>query len=764
MNFALPRRECAYVRPLLLIALGALVATGVVVPVAEAQRDERDESSLVREWLDRSSAEFAGQDDSQLESNWRWKDYVRTRRFLEARTVGGVLPTAAQRVNAWRVRQERQKTLAAGGSDWTSVGPPNVSGRIVDLKFHPTDPKIVYAASASGGLWMSGDGGDHWRTTTDGLPSLAIGAVCLVPSDPNVILIATGEGLHWTYIVFGTGIWKSVDAGKTWNPTSLTHAVTDNHGFHVMEANPSTGTILAGANDGLWRSTDKGDTWVKVQAGADYYDVKWKPGSANRVYTTKGDASSGNGVLVSNDDGLSWSLIGSGLPPSNRISKTKLAVSPANPNLLYAHIGDTQTHGTLGIYRSTDNGATWSPRNTTQNISGGQGMYAVTIAVDPADTQRVIAGGIMLYLSTDGGQTFAETGGGTPIGDDTAVHLDHHAIAWEPGSTSNLWIGCDGGAWRSTDAGTTWQERRTGLVTTQFYDICLDPNDPDFTMGGTQDNGLPWVEKAGNPWFPSTLLADGIVCHVEPDAPRTIHSEWQFGGHVRSDDRGRSWNATMNGITGNATALAPLALDVNQTGHLYTATYDGVFRTKNGQGLWQKVALHSPIWISISPADGDVVWTVGALTGGAPVRYTTTDGSSWTYAQPYGFATGSETKILAHPNDPGTAFVTFAGYSVAAHVARTTDFGQTWQDVSGDFPPDPANTMAIDPRYPSHWFVGTDTGVWYSTNGGLNWLPLGASLPNVVVYDLEIHAKARRLVAGTYGRGVWSIDLPPLGG
>ena len=297
-------------------------------------------------------------------------------------------------------------------------------------------------------------------------------------------------------------------------------------------------------------------------------------------------------------------------------------------------------------------------------------------------------------------------------------------------------------------------------MTTQFYDVCLDPNDPAFTMGGTQDNGLPWVEEAGTPWFPSTLIADGLACHVEPLFPNTIHSEWQFGGHVRSVDRGQSWDSTVNGLTGSSMAFAPLDLDPNYAGHLYTSTLDGVFRTTNGQDLWVHVALHSPTWISISPVDGDIVWTTGDFAGNPPVRFTTDDGSSWTFASPYGFAVGNETKILAHPKDPATAFVTFAGYSGVAHVARTTDFGQSFENVSGDFPPDPANTMVIDPIDPMHWFVGTDTGVWHSANGGVNWVPFRTGFPNVVVYDLEIHRSARKLVACTYGRGIWAIDLP----
>jgi len=740
-----------------------MLALWSTTALSSAQASARDESRLLRGWLERTAAHYDARSAERTAADWGWQQYSRTRWFLDARTIRGVLPTAADQMRAWGVARTRRSMAASKGANWTSLGPPNVAGRIVDLKFHPTNPQRVYAASASGGLWISDDGGHTWRTSTDELPSLAIGAVCVLPDDPDVVLIATGEGLNWMYVVWGVGIWKSTDAGETWSPTSLTHSVTDNHGFHVMKANPLTGTILAGANDGLWRSTDQGDTWNQVRVGGDYYDVAWKPGSATRVYTTKGSASSGNGIYVSNDDGLTWSKAGLGQPPSTQISKVRLAVTPADPNVVYAHIGNRQTYGTLGIYRSTDNGALWTARNTSLNISGGQGSYSVTIAVDPDDPERVIAGGIKIYDSSDGGLSFAETGGGNPLGDGDSVHLDHHAIAWEPGSTDNLWVGCDGGIWRSTDDGETWSPRNDGLVTTQFYDVGLDPNDPVFVMAGSQDNGLPWVETPGAPWFPSTLMADGFAVIVEPLAPNTIYSEYQFGGHVRSTDRGQSWDVTTNGLTGNSIPFAPLALDPSRIGRLYTATYDGVFRTTNGQDLWVKVALHSPTWISISPANGDVVWTVdGVTTTYPPVRYTTDGGTIWTFAADYGFVVGNETMILADPKQPGTAYVTFAGYGGIAHVARTTDFGASWQDVSGDFPPDPANTIAVDPAATNHWFVGSDTGVWFSDNGGAHWTPLGRDFPNVVVYDLEVHRRARKLVACTYGRGIWSIDLPPI--
>lgn len=744
--------------PAAVLTIGLMTAP-IFTPSGHAERSPQ-ENRAIHDSIARVATYYEEHKELRVPPSSGWKHYVRAKRFLDARTINGVLPSAVDRVRAWEIGRARAVAAPPPTEGWFSIGPTNIAGRIVDLKFDPTNPQRVYAASASGGLWSSRNGGDTWRTTTDGLSSLAIGAVCVLPTDPNVVLAATGEGLMWMYVVFGTGIWKSTDAGETWGPTSLSHEITDNHGFYAMEANPFTGTILAGATDGLWRSTDEGDTWNRVLSDGNYFDIKWKPGSASRVYVAKGDSPSGNGVKVSTNDGLTWATAGTGQPPSSSISKTRIAVTQANPSVIYAHYGSSQTGGTLGIYRSTDNGATWSPRNTSLNISGTQGMYAVTIAADPNDPLRVIAGGIELYLSTNGGIDFAETGDGNPLGDETAVHWDHHAIAWEPGSTSRVWVGTDGGAWRSTDDGSTWSPRRNGLVTTQYYDVCLDVQDPGFTMGGSQDNGLTWAEDADTTWSPSTLVADGFACFLEQSSPNTIYSEWQFGGHVKSTDRGQSWFVTQDGIAGYAVPFAPLDLDPNRPGHLYTSSLNGIYRTTNGQTLWVRVSTHQATWVSISPVDGDIVWTTDGNASENPVRLTTDDGATWTTAGAYGFPVGNETKILAHPTDPATAFVLFAGYADVAHVARTTNLGVTWDDVSGDFPPDPANTMVVDPDDPSQWYVGTDTGVWSSENDGVNWMPVGAAFPNVMVHDMELHRQARKLVAITYGRGAMEIDLP----
>jgi hypothetical protein len=183
-----------------------------------------------------------------------------------------------------------------------------------------------------------------------------------------------------------------------------------------------------------------------------------------------------------------------------------------------------------------------------------------------------------------------------------------------------------------------------------------------------------------------------------------------------------------------------------------------MFRSTNGSS-WSNVAPHTAVWISISPVDGDVVWTVA----GTP-WVTTDDGGSWTQTNPYGFSVSGGLKIQAHPTDAATAFVCFNGFNNSvARLAMTTDYGSTWSDVSGDFPGLPVNTFVVNPSDTSQWFAGTDVGVWYSENGGVNWAPLGTGLPNSVILDLEIQDDLQKLVAGTHGRGAWEIDIPTSG-
>ncbi len=719
--------------------------------------DQPIPGNAAEEWLDQMGRYFDEHPELKNERGSGWKPYNRAKWARERRATEGVASLGEARWHVWEEKVRRSGgTSKASVANWFSMGPSNMSGRILCIDFDPTDANIVYAGSASGGLWKSNDNGLSWATTTDELPTLAIGAVCVLPSNPDIVLIGTGEGTGAGAGDDGVGILKSTDAGQTWNTTSLTFPITAGHGFHVMKVIPNTETILAGTNAGLYRSTDNGDNWTQIKASGHWYDIAWKPDDPTKIYACRGLGPSFNNVKISTDDGLTWSLLGTGQPASSLIGKTKIAVSAADPNVIYANYTNSSNHQTLGVYKSIDAGATWNLMTSTPNMTNSQGWYNLTLAVDPDDADVVIAGGVSLYRATDGGVSFSKTGEGFILGNETDVHWDHHAIVYEPGSSNTVWVGNDGGVWRSTDDGATWSSRREGIVSYQFYDICASESN-DFAMGGAQDNGIPG-RLGFDDWFVSNLLADGFVCNIAPGNPDRIYAEWQFGNHVRSIDGGQSWVATMSGITGNGAWMTPVAMDLNKPKQLFTSTSDGVFRTDNRMNTWSQVGNQTAIWIDHSLADSLTVWTVNSI---GP-HVSTDDGNTWTAAAGYGFSVGSETKVATHPTEPNTAFITFGGYSTAAHIVMTTDLGLTWTNVTGDFPAQPVNTMVVDPDDPDAWYIGTDVGVWTSSDGGATWMPFDTGLPNAVISDLEIRRSARKLVAGTFGRGAWETDLPGL--
>lgn len=743
-RFSVPRTA-----PFLLL-IGALS-----LPLAASRSEGAEEAAYPVGWL-RSMEEFYdAHPELERTKSSGFKPYSRIKWYAGSRMDGGGAPDGASRRRIWQDKAARFAGAAKSArASWFTVGPANVSGRCLDIEFDPIDPNVVYVGSASGGLWKSIDGGDSWTPLTDTLPSLAVGAVAVLPWNTDIVLIGTGEGNGTLNTDYGVGILKSTDGGLTWGTTSLSYPGTSFHGFNVMEVNPATGTILAGASGALWRSVDEGETWTAVLEGGNYYDVKWKPGDSLRVYAAKGSGSSANNVKVSLDDGLTWARAGVGQPLSASVGKTKIAVTPADPNVIYANYVNRLSHQTLGIYRSDDNGENWTAVYTGPNMTGTQGWYNLSLAVDPDDPDLVIAGGVKLYRSLDGGVTFDSTGIGYGLGTETSVHWDHHAVAYKPGSSDEVWVGTDGGIWRSVDDGRDWTSRREGLVTYQFYDICVAQSDPAFMMGGTQDNGVPGRVTVDE-WFTSTLFADGMVCNVSPDDANEIYAEWQSGNHVKSVDGGKTWFSIQGGIPAYSGAwVTPVDQDPKNPDHLYTAQNGSIYRTWNGGEWWDAITSGSATWISISPVDGDVVWTVA----GTP-RYTTDDGGTWNFANSYGFSTGPATKIHAHPVDVASALVVFSGYGEYAHVALTTNYGLTWNNVTGDLPSHPVNTIIVDPTDPNAWYIGTDIGVWWSRDGGSRWEPFETGLPEVVVLDLEIRKGTRKLVAGTYGRGAWEIDL-----
>ncbi|MBZ0270149.1 T9SS type A sorting domain-containing protein [bacterium] len=725
---------------------GALIALGLVaVSSSRATAAPSAEALSVADRLESMGAYFEAHPELKEQKGSGWNPYNRLKWFHEQRMLNGELPAPGARWRAWERKRELEIDLEhnrAFGSSWFSLGPNNLAGRMLAVDFDPNNASTVYAGAAGGGAFKSTDSGATWFPITDELPTLAVGGLAVSKTNSNIVVIGTGEATLNIDRIGGVGLLRSTDAGATWDTTSVSYGVVSGHGFHFVEAGPN-GTFLAGATDGLYRSTDDGVNWDQVRVGDDYYDAKWKPGDPNRVYTVKGNGTLGNNCKVSTDDGATWTKAGTGQP---LLGKTKLAVSADQPSWVYMFVGLTGTSGGIdGLYRTTDDGATWQLRTST-GLPSGQSWYNLICGADPNNADLVIVGAVGISRSLNGGASFSGIGG---------LHSDHHCIGWEPGNDSNLYVGGDGGMYRSVNDGASFSYRSTNLSTYQFYDICVNNGpDPYYVMGGTQDQGTD--KWSGTTSWAEGLGADGMVCNINPLNGTTVYAEIQNGSHRKNTNSGSgSWSTINNGIPGsNSQWVVPVAEDQSAGNHLYTShSGSGLYRTTNGGSLWTNVAPHTATWIDISPVDGNIIWSVGSP------KVSTDDGNSWTNAASYGFTVGGETKVLCHPTDANTALVTFSSYGALAHVAMTTDLGGSWTDVTGDFPSQPVNAIAINPSHTEQWFIGTDVGVWTSSNGGVNWLPYETGFPNAVVVDLEIKDSLQKLVAGTHGRGAWEIDI-----
>ncbi|HMB71218.1 MAG TPA: hypothetical protein VKU85_18045, partial [bacterium] len=594
-----------------LIAAALIALTSV--PSAFAAPEAR-EAEAILDLFDEVDTYFDRNPELKTAPGGGWKPYNRYKWFLQRRLEEGGLPEPGALWRAWERRRELESAVPRSSAAWFSLGPANFGGRMLAVDFDPTDTSIIYAGAAGGGVFKSTDGGDNWTPISDTIPSLGIGGLAVSPTDPSVVVIGTGEATFNVGRTNGVGILRSTDAGATWIPTNLTYNFSAGHGFHVITAGPS-GVFLAGAVDGLYRSVDDGATWTQVEgtAGSSFvngwYDVQWDPEDADRVYAVKGNDTAGNGVYVSSDDGATWAISGAGQPTSGSFGKSKLGVSG---DYVYAYVGNSGFGGgVFGLIRSSDDGATWT-QPAASGIPSGQSWYNLACAADPNNDQRVLCAAVSLARSNDGGATFSSSV--------SNIHPDHHALKYEPGSNIRVWAFSDGGAHFSPTDGQvfSWTTKNNGLVSYQFYDVCVNNGpDPYYVMGGTQDNGTD--KWSGTTTWANGLGADGMVCNVDPTNGTTVYAEIQNGDHRKSTTSGTAFFSINNGLSGSGRWVTPVDQSQFDGDVLFTETSAGIYKTTDGGGLWNLVgAGFRSYWISVSPVDDDVVWSIDR--GAVPVR------------------------------------------------------------------------------------------------------------------------------------------------
>lgn len=680
----------------------------------------------------------------------------------------------------------RAAGLAAAA--WQPLGPANIGGRVTDLVVDPVRPDTVYAGAATGGVWRSTDAGRTFSRAWPATVTPSIGALAITPS--GTLYAGTGEGNPGGGSVTfpGNGVFRSTDGGTTWAPAGL--AGSDRIGRLAIDpTNPSrifaaaAGSLFVpGGVRGLYRTTDGGATWRLVLPGGNgttgAIDVAIDPRNPGRVYAAMWDhrrqpqgrtyGGVGSGLFRSTDGGTTWTRVGGGLPAaSTNLGRMGVAIARSNTNRLYAIAADT-TGNFLGFWTSTDAGTTWVRTPTSSTLTSSQSTYGWwfgRIWVDPAASRHLWVPGVPMLESTDAGTTWTST---------SAVHADQHALAFDPRVAGRVFLGNDGGVYRSTSNGSlsgTWT-RATSLAVNQFYTVATSRQDLTRVSGGAQDNGS--LRSWGGTAFNSIGGGDGTTNLIDPTNQNKVYSCSQFGACTRSTDGGTTRSGFGATVSDRRNWVTPIVFDPGNPSVMYYAG-NRVNRSTNSAASWTAI---SP---DLSHGDGGVggavfgtVTTLAVARSDGRVIYAgTDDGRAWVTRNTGGTWTeitaGLPTRWLTHievdPADANTAYVSVSGYrngDPGAHVFRTTTGGTAWQDISAGLPDAPVNDLAIDPRNSAILYAATDVGVFARAAGG-GWAPVGSGLPLVPVADVDAAASGTTtvLTAATFGLGFYRTSITP---
>jgi len=689
------------------------------------------------------------------------------------------------------------------------IGPANMGGRIDDFAVVESNTNIVYAATASGGVWKSINSGISWKPVFDEQPVSSIGDVTVSQSERDVVWVGTGEGNNRQSSSWGNGVYKSADGGKTWTNMGLKES------YHVprIVIHPANANVvyvaaqgkLWGPNEerGLFKTTDGGKTWSKVlyvNPDTGVTDIAMDPMNPDTLYAAAyqrrrtpfgfNGGGPGSGIYRTTDGGATWKKLSNGLA-KGEMGRIALDVYRRNPNVVYALVESEES----GIWRSDDKGESWVKMSNTNP----RPMYFSQVRIDPNNDQRIWVAGVNMAYSEDGGKTFVTNRV-------TRIHVDFHAIWIDPANSENMIVGCDGGIHFSRDGGRSWDAREQ-IAIGQFYEIAYDMAKPYKVCGGLQDNSS-WCGPSATTnqrgitnedWY-TVQGGDGFYAAVDPEEPWIVYAESQDGNIGRRDLR-----------THEVRSIRPLEDDDRMPRYRFqwnspvliskhdrkTIYYGGnfVFKSTDQGDNWKRISpdLTSGVdrktlsimgrkvedrtmlsrndgvgsfptitTLSESSVRAGVLWA-GTDDGNLQV---TRDGETWKNVAanvpevPKGTYVS---RVLASAYDAATAYVTFDGHrsdDFGTWLFKTTDYGQTWKAITSGLPKNQGalHTIREHPRNRDLLFAGGEFGLYVSFDRGESWQELKNNLPRVPVDDIQIHPRENDLILATHGRSVWILD------
>jgi len=709
--------------------------------------------------------------------------------FFAARDYPDFVPNLD--VYASALAEAQSQSVQRGGNGlsapWTVQGPANIGARINTIKVHPINPNIIYIGYSEGGVWKTTNGGATWKPIFDNQTMLSIGDIELDPQNPNIVYVGTGDPNISGYPFIGNGLWKSTDGGATWKSLGLEkQRIISKVIVHPTNSNiiyaATMGIPFEANNDrGLYKSTDGGLSWQQVlfisdQAGV--IELVMSPTDPNVLYAASWDrlrnyyfslVSGPNArIWKTTNGGTSWAKLGGGLPEDSK-SRPGLTIDRQDANHLVATYADT-TLAFHAAYETFNGGQTWAEiqgNGLDQDLQSNFAWYFGKVFINPFNSQDIWILGVNTYRSQDGGKNW-----GMEVGWNTDTHVDHHDLTFL-GATSFL-IATDGGLYRSTDNGLSW-EKIENIPTTQHYRVAFNPHQPDFYYGGAQDNGTNF----GNSMDPEDWIhlfgGDGFQAVFHPTNPDIFYCEYQNGGIVGYNPGGGFFDDATTGIDPGDRKHWDLQyiLSPNNPDVMYAGT-QRIYRSNSHPPAWYPVSEDLTDGISqgrrnheISTLDESPLLTDLLYVG-------TTDANVWrgnTSSQDWvnisaGLPDRYVSSVKASPNTPSRVFVTQTGYKAndfSGHIHRSDNKGATWVSISGNLPNFAVNDLVVMPGHQdSVLFAATDGGVYATLDGGKNWERVGTGMPLVPVYDILINPAQRTLVAGTFARSIMSFPLDSL--
>ena len=682
---------------------------------------------------------------------------------------------------------KKQKQNEKGTGLWELAGPLNIGGRISDVAMPENDLQTIYIGAANGGIFKSEDAGNNWNPVFDETLSLSIGDIAIAPSNPEIIYVGTGEanagGGSLAYD--GVGIYKSEDAGNSWEFVGLEDS--RNIGRIVVHpTNPDVvyvaamGNLFANSSErGVFKTTDGGQNWENVLFISDStgaIDIVIHPENPDTLYAAMWERvrrpdrrSYGGttcGIYKTSDGGNSWAELSNGLPsPSSDVGRIGIDISKSEPNVLYAIYAD-KTGYFNGIYKTTNDGTSWSQTNDG-SLSGAYqsyGWWFGRISVDPNNSDIAYVIAFDIYKTSNGGNSYTNISEGD-------VHVDQHSLYSHPLNSDFLVLGNDGGLYISQNGGNSWTWKNN-LPITQFYTCEADYQFPERLYGGAQDNGTNRTMTGDPDDWESIYWGDGFYVLVDPENNNYVYAEYQYGNLARSVNGGDSFSSAMSGINSSDRKNwnTPVVFDPSNPSVLYYGSQQ-VYKSTNKAASWSSV---SP---DLTNGEGSGNLTYGTITTLAvsPINpeliYAgTDDGNVWVKesgSSDWEFISSElpvrwVTRVATDPYDEETAYVSFSGYrydEFLPHIFKTTDKGQSWEDISGNLPEAPINDIIPDPEQDSTLYIATDVGVFVTRDDGISWELIGSNLPTVPVMDLKLHNPTRKLIAATFGRSMYAYDL-----